>query len=187
MGENTEGRCWQEMKPPYITFVWAEDINGLIGQEGDLPWELPADMKHFVDVTMDDVVVMGRKTYESIPNPPLKNRLNIILTKNEEYTAAEGVVICHNKEEVIEYIKENNIQKPIHIIGGAAIFELFMDEVSVLHRTIIDETFEGNTFMPKIDYKYFRCIDIKEGTVDEKNIYPHRFFIYERKQKIDLF
>lgn len=186
MGEKSEGRCRQDLKTPYITFVWAEDSNGLIGQDDQLPWNLPSDMKRFVEVTTNDVVVMGRKTYESIPNPPLKNRLNIVLTRNENYRA-DGAIVCHSKEEVFDYLKEHAIKKPVHVIGGSSIFDLFIDEVNILYRTIIEETFEGNTYMPKIDYKYFRCIEVAEGIVDEKNKYPHRFFIYERKKYVDLF
>lgn len=185
MGENIEGQCCQKLKAPYMTFVWAEDSNGLIGNAGDLPWNLPSDMKHFKNVTMNDVVVMGRKTYESIPVRPLKNRINIVLTNNENYIA-DGAIVCHSKEDVLNYLKENKIEKPVHIIGGISAFEMFKDEVSILYRTIIDETFEGDTYMPKIDYKYFRCIDITDGTVDEKNLYPHRFLVYERKKFIDL-
>lgn len=185
MGENIEGRCCQELMKPYMTFVWAEDNNGLIGNLGDLPWNLPSDMKHFKNVTMDDVVVMGRKTYESIPVRPLKNRINIILTNNENYVA-DGAIVCHSKEDVLNYLKENKIKKPIHVIGGISAFDMFKDEVNILHRTIIDETFDGDTYMPEIDYKYFRCVDISDGIVDDKNKYPHRFLLYERKKFIDL-
>lgn len=185
MGENIESRCWQELKTPYMTFVWAEDRNGLIGDAGDLPWNLPADMKFFKEITMNDVVVMGRKTYESIPNRPLKNRVNIVLTNNMDYQA-EGAIVCHGKEDVLNYIRENNIKKPIHVIGGVSVFEMFKDEVNILYRTIIDESFEGDTHMPDINYKYFRVIDVTEGIVDEKNLYPHRFFVYERKRFVDL-
>jgi len=186
MGEHIEGRCWQELKPPYMTFVWAEDSKGLIGNAGTLPWNLPSDMKHFVKVTKGDVVVMGRKTYESIPNRPLKNRINIVLTNNKNYRA-DGAIICHSKQEVLDYIQENNIQKPIHVIGGTSLFEMFKDKVNVLYRTTIDASFEGDTYMPEIDYKYFRCMEVEDGIIDEKNLYPHRFFVYERKKFVDLF
>src|SRR5690625_2495363 len=152
MGEHIEGRCWQELKPPYMTFVWAEDSKGLIGNAGTLPWNLPNEMKHFVKVTTGDVVVMGRKTYESIPNRPLKNRLNIVLTRNKNYEA-DGAIVCHTKEEVMEAVKD--VKKPVHIIGGVSLFEMFLDEVNLLYRTIVYDTFEGDTYMPDLDYKYF--------------------------------
>lgn len=182
--KNLNQKISKHLTEPYFTFVWAEDRNGLIGREGQLPWHLPNEMQHFVDVTTGDVVVMGRKTYESIPNPPLKNRINIVLTSNKEYQA-DGAVICHTKEDILNYVKD--IEKPIHIIGGTSLFEMFIDEVNVLYRTIVYEEFEGDTYMPKIDYKYFRVIDSREGVVDEENVYPHEFFVYERKQLANPF
>lgn len=182
MEEKNIENCWsQSLEKPYFTFVWAEDKNKLIGQEGKLPWHLPNEMKHFVNVTMNDVVVMGRKTYESIPNRPLKNRVNIILTNNKSYEAP-GAIVLHSKEEIMEYVKD--LDKPVHIIGGTTLFDLFIDEVDLLYRTVVDEEFIGDTYMPDINYKYFRVIDSKEGTVDEQNIYPHHFFIYERKKPL---
>lgn len=167
------------LRKPYFTFVWAEDENGLIGREGTLPWDLPNEMKHFVEVTMNDVVVMGRKTYESIPVRPLKNRVNIVLTTDENYDAP-GAIVVHSKEAILDYVKD--IEKPIHIIGGTTLFNLFIEEVDLLYRTVVEESFEGDTYMPDINYRYFRVVDSKEGIVDEKNIYPHHFFLYERKK-----
>lgn len=177
---------WNNMDLPIVTFVWAEDKNGLIGNNDELPWSLPADMKHFKTVTSNGVVVMGRKTFESIPNPPLKNRLNIVLTNNTAFQA-DGAIVCHNKQEVLDYLKENNIKKSVHIIGGRSIYQLFLDEVNVLYRTIIDEAFPGDTYMPEISYKYFRCLNIVDGIVDERNLHPHRYYTYERKQFVPLF
>lgn len=174
----------KEIDRPYFTFVWAEDQNGLIGKEGTLPWNLPNEMKYFVKVTTGDVVVMGRKTYESIPNRPLKNRINIVLTSNKEYQA-DGAIVCHSKEEIVNYVKD--LDKPIHIIGGTTLFEMFIDEVNVLYRSIVYEEFEGDTYMPKIDYKHFRVVDITPGVVDEENLYPHDFFVYERKKFVNPF
>ena len=186
MGDKIEDQCCQDLTTPYMTFVWAEDENGLIGNAGDLPWSLPADMKFFKETTIDGVVVMGRKTYESIPKRPLKDRINIVLTNQLDYEA-DGAIVCHSKEDVLDYIQEKQLNKPIHIIGGVSIFNLFKDEVNILYRTIIEESFVGDTYMPEMDYKYFRVIDVTEGIVDEKNVYPHRFFVYERKKLMDLF
>lgn len=165
---------------PYFTYVWAEDAEGLIGSQGDLPWKMPAEMQHFVDVTIGDIVVMGRKSYESIPHPPLSDRINIVLTRNEDYEA-EGAIVCHNKEEVLAYLKDQEFKKPIHIIGGSTLFEIFMDEVDVLYRTVIHEVFDGDTYMPEIDYKQFDLVDQSEGKVDRENKYPHTYYLYEKK------
>lgn len=169
------------IKPPYYTYVWAEDAEGLIGAKGDLPWKMPAEMQHFVDVTIGDVVVMGRKSYESIPNPPLRDRVNIVLTRNEDYQA-DGAVICHSKEDVLNYLKKKDFQDPIHIIGGTTLFEIFMDEVDVLYRTVVHEVFDGDTYMPQIDYGKFELVDQSEGEVDEDNPHAHTYYLYERRE-----
>lgn len=185
MGEKSLENCLSDkITKPYFTFVWAEDRNGLIGHNGQLPWHLPNEMKHFVKVTTNDVVVMGRKTYESIPHPPLKNRINIVLTNNKEYIA-EGAIVCHTKQEILDYVKD--LDKPIHVIGGTSLFDMFIDEVNVLYRTIVYEEFEGDTYMPKLNYKYFHVVETINGVVDEENLYPHEFFIYERKQLVNPF
>lgn len=169
------------VKAPYFTYVWAEDETGLIGSKGKLPWNLPAEMQYFVEVTVGDVVVMGRKSYESIPNPPLRDRINIVLTRNTEYEA-EGAVVCHNKEEILAYLKEKEIKQPIHIIGGSALFELFMDDVAVLYRTVVHAVFEGDVYMPELPYEQFGLVDQAKGVVDEENEFAHTYYLYERKE-----
>lgn len=161
-----------------ITFVWAEDENGLIGRDGQLPWHLPADMQFFKRVTLTGDVVMGRKTLESIPNPPLKNRENVVLTSNKDFKLP-GVKVCHSKKEILEETKHS--EKPLHIIGGVSLFELFKDDVDMLYRTVIHDTFEGDTYMPPIDYAQFELVEEVKGHIDEKNIYPHTFQIFKRK------
>ncbi len=182
--KNFENCLSNKIRTPYFTFVWAEDKNGLIGNDGQLPWHLPNEMKHFVNVTTGGVVIMGRKTYESIPNPPLKNRINIVLTNNKDYTA-DGAIVCHSKEDILDYVKD--IDKPLHIIGGTSLFDMFVDDVNVLYRTVVYEEFEGDTFMPKLNYKYFQVVETMDGIVDEENLYSHEFFIYERKKLVNPF
>lgn len=161
-----------------ITFVWAEDENGLIGKDGELPWHLPADMQFFKQVTLTGDVAMGRKTLESIPNPPLKNRENYVLTSNRSFDM-EGVHVCHSKNDILEKTKDSD--KPLHVIGGVSLFELFKEDVDMLYRTVIHDSFEGDTYMPEIDYAQFDLIEEKQGTVDEKNKHPHTFQIFKRK------
>lgn len=162
-----------------ITFVWAEDEQGVIGKGGTLPWSLPNDMKFFKEVTLTGDIVMGRKTFESIPNPPLPKRKNIVLTRNTDFSY-DGVIVLHSKEEVLTFAEKND--KPLHIIGGAVIFEQFADVVDRLYRTKIHHTFEGDTFMSEIDYNQFTLIEETAGIIDEKNQYQHTFQIFERNK-----
>lgn len=161
-----------------LTFVWIEDENQLIGQANQLPWHLPADLKHFKAVTVGDAVLMGRKTYEALPIKPLPNRRNIILTRNKDYIAP-GAEVFHSKEAVMSAIDSD--QQTLHIIGGGEIFKLFIDEVDELYQTIIEGDFEGDTYFPTLDFSEFELLSEKEGVVDEANRHPHTFYHYRRK------
>ncbi|WP_028273102.1 dihydrofolate reductase [Atopococcus tabaci] len=162
-----------------LTFVWAEDKNGVIGLEGKIPWKLPNDMKFFKEVTMSGAVVMGRKTYESIPNPPLPGRTNIVLTRNQLFSEP-GVLTAHDRETVLEFAAQS--EKDVHIIGGAEIFYLFKEDVERLYRTVIHDKFPGDTYMIPINWKEWELVEQKEGLVDKNNIHPHTFEIYDKKK-----
>lgn len=164
--------------------MWAEDENGVIGLDGKLPWSLPADLKFFKEVTMTGDILMGRKTYEGLPSKPLPGRENIILTRNENYTVEnEEVTVLNSIEEALEYNKKTD--KPLHVIGGKNIFIQFIDYVDVLYRTVIHDAFEGDTYIPDIDYSKFKLVSSKEGPVDEKNRHPHTYMVYERKSEMN--
>lgn len=162
-----------------ISFVWAQDQNGLIGKDGALPWYLPNDLKHFKRVTLDGKIAMGRKTYESFPKRPLPERENLILSRNKNYQA-EGAQVFTDKEDLLAYAKESGV--PLYIIGGASIYKNFLPQADRLIRTVIQAEFEGDTYMPKIDYQDWELVASKDGLVDEKNPYPHRFEWYEKKK-----
>lgn len=163
-----------------ITFVWAEDENGVIGYKGKLPWKLPSDMQFFKKVTSTGAVVMGRRTYESIPHPPLKGRENIILTRNNTYNVEKDVKVFHTKQEVLEFAK--NSPKEVHVIGGSSIFSMFQDDVNKLYRTVIHHSFDGDTHMVPINWKEWELKSRTAGIRDEKNLYDHDFEVYVRKE-----
>jgi dihydrofolate reductase len=162
-----------------LAYVWAEDENKLIGRDKALPWRLPADIKFFKDVTMQGDIVTGRKTYETIPNRPLPGRRNIVLTLQADYEAP-GAIVVHSKEEILALEKEND--EDLYIIGGGTLFRMFEDEVDVLYRTVIHDTFEGDTyFPPDFDYTPFERVESWDGPVDGKNKYPHTYEVWRRK------
>ncbi len=163
-----------------ITFVWAEDEKGVIGYEGKLPWHLPSDMKFFKEVTLTGDVVMGRKTYESIPVRPLKKRKNIVLTSDTDYAADPDVMIVHDKEAILAYAKKS--PKDLHIIGGASLYAMFEQDVQKLYRTVIHHSFTGDTTMVPIDWSKWRLVSKEEKKKDEKNKYDHDFEVYIRKE-----
>ncbi|WP_119326356.1 dihydrofolate reductase [Companilactobacillus musae] len=160
-----------------ISFVWAEDKNHIIGVDGHLPWKLPNDMKRFKDVTTGHPIVMGRKTFESFPNGPLPNRLNIVISRNSNYQVPKSVVLITDKAELTEHVSAD---EEIMVIGGEGIFRLFQNDVDRLYLTKIDHEFVGDTKMVEIDYSKFDLVEKKEGIVDDKNIYPYTFETYQK-------
>ncbi|CAD2072264.1 dihydrofolate reductase [Phocicoccus pinnipedialis] len=161
-----------------LAYVWAEDENRLIGKDDELPWRLPGDVKFFKDVTMRGDIVMGRDTYETIPKRPLKGRRNIVLTHREDYDG-NGAIIVHSKEEILRLHEHSG--EDFYIIGGATLFEMFENEVDELYRTVIHESFNGDTYFPgDFDYSKFERVKYWDGVVDDKNIYPHTFEVWKR-------
>lgn len=161
-----------------IAFLWAEDRNGLIGKGGTLPWSLPNDLKFFKQMTINQAIVMGRKTFEGMGKRPLPNRINIVLTTDPSYQA-DGVKVMISRDEVLDFA--NAYEKDTLIIGGTGVFKHFLGDVDILHRTVIDAEFDGDTYMAPIDWEDWTLTHVEEGVMDEKNNYPHRFETYYRK------
>lgn len=163
-----------------IGALWAQDLNGLIGKEQVLPWHLPNDLKYFKEQTIGKTIVMGRKTFEGMGSKPLPNRETIVLTNNKTYQAT-GVTVMHSVEEVLEFAKTQT--QMVMIIGGGVIFNDFMPYYDCLYRTVIEETFEGDTYFPPVDWSKWEEVSNVKGTVDEKNKYHHRWEIYKRRKE----
>lgn len=155
-----------------ISLIVAYARNQVIGKDGDMPWHLPADLKNVKELTTGQTIVMGRKTFESI-GKPLPNRKNVVLTRSQDFHP-EGVDVVHTKEEVLA-------MGDVIIFGGAEIYRQFLDVVDRLYITEIDLETEGDTFFPAWDRDAYILVDKREGIVDEKNVHPHAFYVYERK------
>ena len=162
-----------------LAAFWAQDENGLIGKENKLPWRLPNDLKFFKQMTESNTLVMGRKTFEGMGNRPLPNRHTIVLTHNRDYTA-EGVMVMHSIDEVLAYEKETD--GIIFIAGGSTIYKEFLPFCTVLYRTVIHHTFEGDSYFPTLDWEDWSMINVSQGETDEKNRYNHQFETYQRKE-----
>ncbi|OUQ88178.1 dihydrofolate reductase [Brevibacillus brevis] len=155
-----------------ISLIVAYARNQVIGKDGDMPWHLPADLKNVKELTTGKTIVMGRKTFESI-GKPLPNRRNVVLTRSQDFHP-EGVDVVHTKEEVLA-------MGDVIIFGGSEIYRQFLDVVDRLYITEIDLETEGDTFFPAWDHDAYTLVDKREGIVDEKNVHPHAFYVYERK------
>lgn len=136
-----------------VTEIAAIDKDRGIGKEGRIPWRIPEDMKFFRETTTGHVVIMGRKTYDSVGNA-LPNRTNIIVTRNLEYTPSNCIIV-HTIKEAIEKAREIE-KEEIFIIGGAQIYKEALPFTDKLMLTIIQESFECDTFFP--EYKEFKTV-----------------------------
>ncbi|SJZ62937.1 dihydrofolate reductase [Pilibacter termitis] len=161
-----------------LTAIWAEDKNGLIGKNNQLPWHLPNDLQFFKEKTLGNTIVMGRETYEGMGKRPLPNRQTIVLTRNADYNSEhENVLVMNSVDEVMEYAK--NSETLVMITGGATVYKAFEPYMTTLYRTVVQEEFEGDTYFPEWDFSHFELVETIEGIVDEKNKYPHVFERWE--------
>ncbi|WP_086606962.1 dihydrofolate reductase [Erythrobacter donghaensis] len=130
---------------PEIVLIYARAANGAIGNEGDLPWRLPADLKRFKALTMGKPMVMGRKTFESLPGL-LPGRRHIVLSRRDNFVA-EGVAMAGSVKEALALAAEGNDSGEVAVIGGAAIYDVFMPLAHRIELTQIHAEYEGDTFM----------------------------------------
>lgn len=132
-----------------VTIVAAVARNGCIGKGGTLPWRIPEDMKHYKEVTMGKVVVMGRKTWESIPERfrPLPGRTNVVVTRQARYPLPDGVERVGSLEEALTAHRAEDVI----INGGAAIYRAAMARADTLDLTHVHRDVDGDTFFPTVD------------------------------------
>lgn len=133
---------------PEIMLIYARAANGAIGLNGDLPWRLPADLKHFKALTFGLPMIMGRKTFESLPGL-LPGRRHIVLTRDAGW-AAPGAETAASLEDALALAAQGNDTGTIAIIGGAAVFEAFLPQATRVELTQIHADYEGDTFMPPL-------------------------------------
>ena len=159
-----------------ISLIVAFDENRLIGNNNALPWHLPADLKHFKNITMGHHMIMGRKTFDSI-GKPLPGRVSIIITRQKNYTI-EGCVVVNTLEEALQ---KSEGQSEVFIIGGAQIFDCTLPMASDLYITQIHHAFKGDTYFPEIPAKDWIEISRENHIADEKNEWPYSFIHYQKK------
>jgi dihydrofolate reductase len=162
-----------------ISLIAACDLQMTIGKDGDLPWHLPADLRFFMHTTMGKPMIMGRRTFDTLPGP-LKGRLNIVLTRNEEF-APDGVTVAHTVDEALQSARRAEPNEEIMILGGSTIFERFLPDSDRFYLTVIHERFEGgDTFFPAFDLSQWEISSVEHHDPDAENAYPYSFFVLER-------
>ena len=159
-------------KPP-ITIVVARAQNGVIGRDGKLPWHLPADLKRFKALTMGSVMVMGRKTFESLPGL-LPGRRHVVLTRDGNWSAS-GAEVAHSTEEALRLAGDR-----VSVIGGADIFRLFLPLASRIELTEVLADVAGDTFIddPRDAGGWRESFREEHGADDGRP--PFRFITLER-------
>ncbi len=151
-----------------LSMIFACDEKGAIGKEGDLPWRQSSDLKHFKRTTLEKIVVMGRKTWESL-GQPLPKRRNIVMTRQ----GVDDDVETMSFEQVMSLAEEHEVM----IIGGGEIYELFLEHAKEIHRTVIHTVVhEADTFAPDVEAAGFYLLTerkVEAGAVSYTHLRAH--------------
>jgi len=164
-----------------ISLIAAVAVNGVIGVRGALPWNLPDDMARFRRLTTGHAVIMGRSTFASLKKP-LAGRRNIVLSRDASLRI-EGCLVVHSPEEAREAAAGDRAagENEVFIIGGAAVYELFLPEANRLYMTWIDVDVTGDARFPAVDWSAWRIVREAAGPAESADEFPHRFVDYERQ------
>lgn len=156
-----------------ITLLWAQTKSGVIGRDGQLPWNIKAEMQHFVNYTRGKTVLMGRNTWESLHIKPLPKRKNIVITSRPLLCADSNLEVTDNLKKFIKDFK--NGAEELIIIGGSKIYESIIKDADKLVVSYIYQEYLGDTYAPKFDLNDFDVISVKK--FDEFEV-----ITYERKK-----
>jgi dihydrofolate reductase len=160
-----------------ITLIAAMAENRVIGRDNALPWHLPADLARFKQRTEGHVVIMGRRTFESVGRP-LPNRRSIVITRKRNFHPP-GAEIARSLAEALERARESK-QDEVFILGGAEIYALALPDVDRLELTIVHADVSGDTFFPECDLSEWTLIDQQRHEADDRHAHAFSFLTYER-------
>lgn len=161
-----------------VSIVVAAAENNVIGKDNDLIWHLPADLKHFKRLTMGHPMIMGRKTFEAI-GKPLPGRTSIIITSQQDYTAA-GCIVVHSLEEAIA--KGRELDEIVSVIGGANVYQQALPHTDKVYLTRVHHSFEGDVYFPELPENEWQVTEQEHHEPDEKNKYSYTFLTLERQR-----
>ncbi|MCF0204188.1 MAG: dihydrofolate reductase [Muribaculaceae bacterium] len=156
----------------HLAIIVAVDKNFAIGKDGGLLCHLSADLRHFKSLTMGHSIIMGRKTFESLPNGALPGRENIVVTRNPGYVA-QGAKVAHSLDEAFLLATHPG---EVFVIGGAEIYKEALPKAEILHLTHIEHAFDGpDTFFPQLNANEWELVEKEPFTADAKNPYAYTF------------
>lgn len=161
-----------------ISIIAAIADDYAIGKSNNLPWHLPADLKHFRQLTTGHAIVMGKRTFESLPKGPLPNRKNIVLTSVMSEGVNEGYFEADSLEDAT-YLCEK--EEKVYIIGGATVYKQSISKVNTMYITWIHKEFTADTYFPEINFDEWNEVSREDHNADELNLYPYSFSVYKRK------
>ena len=177
-----------------VAIIAAVSDNGVIGKDNELIWELPNDMEFFKNTTKGGVLIMGRKTYESI-GKPLPERINIVVTRQSPYPAKHGyqswesrsIITTGSLKEAMNFkyvspVKGKDVNKDeMFIIGGGEIYKEAMGVADKIYLTKVHDKFKGDAYFPKIDLRKWKEVSRDYHETDEDHDTAYSFIVYERK------
>ncbi len=165
---------------PTIAFVVAMSQNRVIGVNNGLPWHLPADMKWFVKVTMGKPVIMGRRTYDSIPARfrPLPGRHNIVVSRNRQYAAPGATVVDSLAEALV--VAGADRPEEIMIGGGSSLYEALLPQAGRIYLTLVEADLDGDAFFPPLDWSQWQTSFRQVHEPDAKHVYRFEWMILDR-------
>ena len=160
-----------------ISIIVAIAENYAIGKDNDLLWHIPADMKRFKALTLGHPVIMGKKTWLSLPKRPLPGRKNIIIT-DDPSDCFEGCIMVHTIDEALAQVVPG---EESFVIGGASVYKQFYSLAGKLSLTIVNKEFKGDVFFPEIDFSEWQQISAEDIAFDEALGFSYSNKIFVRK------
>lgn len=167
-----------------VSLIAAISDNNVIGQDGKLPWRLPDDLQHFHNLTLRHPVIMGRKTYESIPEKhrPLPDRVNIVITRQN--VSFPGCTVVHSMEDALEKIRgmksEIRNNREVFVIGGAEIYRQALSLAQRMYLTRVHANIAGDVLFPEVRWGEWREIAREEHPADTRHAYALTYVVYTR-------
>ena len=168
-------------KKPNLSIIVAIAQNGAIGKDNDLLWHLSGDLKRFKQLTTGHPVVMGRKTWDSLPKRPLPKRQNIVMTNNPDF-AADGATVVHSVNDLFNVLKDCDDE--VFVMGGVAIYKALLPFCQRLYITRVYRDYEADVYFPTIDMSEFTLVSLGEPLQDEESGLDFAYEEYERKYRL---
>ncbi len=170
------------MSLPILALVFARARNGVIGKDGALPWRLKTDLLRFKAITLSKPVIMGRKTWDSLPIKPLPGRLNIVLSRDGSFEP-EQALVCESFTDALNIAREQAADDGVDeicVIGGAALFEAALPKARRLYLTEVQADVEGDVSLPAFDETQWREVSREAHPAGPDDQYPFIFRVLER-------